>query len=331
MGAVPRSNARCGSPCLASSKLTRSLRRRLLGAALVPARSLPHGVLRVTIEQLLRIAGGTAPARRVRSNLALAAEDLKLDPATLRDLPARIRSITARQIADGVRLSRPDAGAWIDEIVEPGEGYERIAETLEQTPGTIILGGHMGNWELLAIYLVRRGVRGVVVGRGRGEQDWLAEMRSKHGVETLPQDASARETLRILRSGRILGVLSDLEARQLDGTFVPFLGQPALTMTAPAAIARAARAPLLPVRCVFNPQRKRYQVLVDPPLWSNPELDSKAATLDLLLRMNRVYESWIRANPEQWAWHQRRWWTKPGSFEAIPNPAFRRDKRARNI
>ena len=125
-----------------------------MGAALVPARSLPHGVLRVTIEQLLRIAGGTAPARRVRSNLALAAEDLKLDPATLRDLPARIRSHTARQIADGVRLSRPDAGAWIDEIVEPGEGYERIAETLEQTPGTIILGGHMGNWEIASHLIV---------------------------------------------------------------------------------------------------------------------------------------------------------------------------------
>ena len=156
---------------MASSKLTRSLRRRLLGAALVPARSLPHGVLRVTIEQLLRIAGGTAPARRVRSNLALAAEDLKLDPATLRDLPARIRSHTARQIADGVRLSRPDAGAWIDEIVEPGEGSERVANTTEQPPRTIIPGGPTGNWELSAIHFVRPHLLDVGCGRGRGQHE----------------------------------------------------------------------------------------------------------------------------------------------------------------
>ncbi|HIG86498.1 MAG TPA: hypothetical protein EYQ25_05605 [Planctomycetes bacterium] len=316
---------------MATSRRTRALRRGLLKSFLIPARVLPHGLMRGSIQHSLRLAKGTSAARRVHSNLKLAAGSLDLDQAQLRALPAAIRAHTARQIADGVRLSRQDAGEWVDEIVQEGPGFERLSETLAATPGTIILGGHMGNWEILAIYLVRRGVRGVVVGRARGDQDWLAKMRAQHGVETLPQDASARETLRVLRSGRILGLLSDLEARQLDGEFVSFLGHPALTMTAPAAIARAANAPLLPVRCVFDAQSDRYQVHVDPPLWSRTDLDPKAATTDLLQRMNQVYESWIKANPEQWAWHQRRWWTKPGSFDAIPNPAFRREKRARDI
>lgn len=316
---------------MASSKVTRAARRGIMRGTLLLTRNLPHALVRGSCEQLLRCASQSTAGRRVHSNLALAADALGLDPQRTAALPGAIRAHTARQIADGVRLSRADGGIWVDQHVEPGPGFERIATTLERHPGTIILGGHIGNWELLAIYLVRRGIQGVVVGRARGTQDGLAQMRGQHGVETLPQDASARESLRVLRSGRILGLLCDLEARQLDGEFVSFLGHPALTMTAPAAIARAARAPILPVRCVFDNLRQKYQVHVDEPLWCDRESERAAATTDLLQRMNRVYESWIHAHPEQWAWHQRRWWTTPGSFDAIPNPTFRREKREREI
>ena len=316
---------------MASSRTTRALRRAALRAALTLARPLPHNLIRNISVGALRCASRTAPARRVHSNLAMASAALDLSPDQLASLPAAIRAHTARQIADGVRLSRPDGGAWVDSMVEEGPGFDRLWETLNQDPGTIILGGHMGNWEMLAIYMVRRGVQGVVVGRARGEQDWFAQMRAQHGVETLGQDASARESIRVLRSGRILGLLCDLEARQLDGEFVPFLGHPALTMTAPAAIARAARAPILPVRCVFDTERQRYQVLVDEPIRSRTDLNRTEATSDLLGRMNQVYETWIQAHPEQWAWHQRRWWTTQGTFDAIPNPSFRKDKRQREI
>jgi KDO2-lipid IV(A) lauroyltransferase len=178
----------------------------------------------------------------------------------------------------------------------------------------LIATAHLGNWELLAAALRRRGLDGAVVGRHRRKDSsstWLVEMRRGLGIATLAQDEPARRVLEILRRGATLGILCDLEVRRLDGRFVPFFGRPALTMTAPAALARAARASIVPVRCVAR--GPRYLMSAEAPLALRPELDRDRAQQLLLGQLNAVFERWIREDPEQWAWHQPRWRTSPAA------------------
>jgi KDO2-lipid IV(A) lauroyltransferase len=130
-------------------------------------------------------------------------------------------------------------------------------------------------------------------------------------VRTIRQSENAREALGVLRSGAHLGLLSDLEVRRLHGEFVPFLGRPALTLTAPAALARAAGLPLLPAVCIFDARAGRWRLSFEEPLALDPRLERRAGRLDLLARQNGVFGRWIRAHPEQWAWHQPRWRTQP--------------------
>ena len=130
-------------------------------------------------------------------------------------------------------------------------------------------------------------------------------LRSGLGVETFPQDAPPRRLLEVLRGGGFIGLLADLEARRIAGDVVPFLGQPALTMSAPAALARAARVPVVPVRCIARGEG--YRLSAEEPLQLDPGLDRREAALDLAARLNATFERWIRADPGQWAWHQRRW------------------------
>ena len=83
-----------------------------------------------------------------------------------------------------------------------------------------------------------------MVGRVRRKDpshSWLMDMRRAYGVETIPQDASPREALGVLRRGGVLGLLTDLRVRQLDGVQRPLLGASALTMTAPAAFCPTRR------------------------------------------------------------------------------------------
>jgi KDO2-lipid IV(A) lauroyltransferase len=141
-------------------------------------------------------------------------------------------------------------------------------------------------------------------------------MRRAYDVESLPQRIAPRRLLERLRAGETLGVLCDLEVRRLAGAWLPFFGVPALTMTAPAALARAARLPLFPVRCVVR--GARYRLIADEPLALDPALPRRDATLDLMTRLNAVFERWIRADPEQWAWHQPRWRTPAGERRAPP-------------
>jgi lauroyl/myristoyl acyltransferase len=68
---------------------------------------------------------------------------------------------------------------------------------------------------------------------------------------------------------------------------------------------------------------KRYRLSADEPLELDRTLDHAAARTDLTARLNGVFERWIRETPEQWAWHQDRWRTRPGERTAPPLAARR--------
>jgi KDO2-lipid IV(A) lauroyltransferase len=252
--------------------------------------------------------------RLTRQNLALAL-GAETSAAERARIARGVRRHAARIFAEWLRLAASDAGergAWIDELVELDPSAERLAARAAGGQGLLIATAHLGNWELLAAALRRRGLDGAVVGRHRRDDSsstWLVEMRAGLGIATLAQDEPARRMLEILRRGATLGILCDLEVRRLDGRFVPFFGRPALTMTAPAALARAARTSVFPMRCVAR--GSRYLLSAAPPLALRPDLDRDRAQEVLLGQLNAVFERWIREDPEQWAWHQPRWRSAP--------------------
>ena len=72
------------------------------------------------------------------------------------------------------------------------------------------------------------------------------------------------------------------------------------------------------MRCYLPHGENTYRIRFEQPLRIDPGLPRKQATSDLMRRLNSTYESWIRETPEQWAWYQPRWRTRPGTLEAIP-------------
>ena len=295
----------------APEPLRRRVRARVLRGLTAASRVLPEPVLGGALGCASGLMRFTRHEQRVRDNLELALGDHTT--ATERERIARgVRRHSARIFGEWIQLSKGGAGAWLDRHVEFDASIDRLDARARAGTGVLIATAHLGNWEVLAAALRRRGFEGHVVGRQRqrdSSSNWLVDLRRSYGVETIPQDAPPRRLLETLRAGRTLGVLADLEVRRLAGEFVPFFGRPALTMTAPAALARAARLPVLPVRCIAG--EHGYRIAVEPPLCLDEALDRRAAATDLLTRLNRVFETWIRETPEQWAWHQPRWRTQP--------------------
>jgi lauroyl/myristoyl acyltransferase len=102
-------------------------------------------------------------------------------------------------------------------------------------------------------------------------------------------------------------------------------------MTAPAALARASGAPIVPMRCVADDGGRyggHYRLSFEAPLEAGPGLSRAEATRELTLRLNALFEGWIRLAPEQWAWHQPRWRTRPGEHVPLPLAARRARRRA---
>ncbi len=299
-----------------------TLRRRVRAAAF---RALERGAgwaPSALVHGSLRAAAGLARfsrfEERTLANLELVFGEA-LGLAGRQELARAVRLHAARQVHDWLRLARvdpadPASGRWIEEEVELDASFAILERERARGRGLLIVTAHIGDWELLAARLTRAGVRGSVVGYERANDPaarFFARMRAACGVRTIRQSANAREALALLRSGAHLGLLTDLEVRRLHGEFVPFLGHPALTLTAPAALARAAGLPLLPAVCIFDAQRQRWRLRFEEPLELDRRLPREAARSDLLARQNEVFGRWIRAQPEQWAWHQPRWRTQP--------------------
>lgn len=302
--------------------LRRRIRARGLRGLVRAAGWMPRSALGPGLRPLSRAAFAWRYGEVVARNVARALPEIERRDSEVaarvsdrRPFQRAVADFTALQAAHWIQLARgaqpgSKRGAWVDDLVELDPSIERLDRVLAEGRGAIIITAHIGNWELLCARLSRRGARGAVVGRVRARDSshrWLVDMRRAYGVETIPQDASARAPLRILKEGGLLGLLTDLHVRRIDGVDLPFFGLPARTVTAAASFARLHRAPLVPVRCVQEGTTGRFRLSVEEPLYLDPSLGREGASLDLLRRQNAVFERWIMDTPQQWAWHQRRW------------------------
>lgn len=320
----------------ARAPLRRRLRATALDLATSGARFIPLPAQRALLHGAAWAAAYTKFERTTLANLerALGSE---ADRRERLRIARGVRQHGARLALEWLRLARARGGgrsrakveAWIDATVEFDSSCAAMFEAARSERGVLIATAHIGNWELLAAALRRRGLDGAVVGLRKHRDpsaDWLVATRAALGVRTIAQDAPAREVLGVLRSGAVLGILCDLEVRRLAGLFVPFFGIPALTMRAPASLARAARADLHPLRCVRR--GSRYVVLADAPMTLTTGVERGEAERRFLTALNATFERWIREDPEQWAWHQPRWRTRPGERAAPPlhSPRSARDQ-----
>jgi len=293
----------------------RAARARVLGALTATARWSPPAAVEGALTACAPLARWSPFERTTRANLRLAYGG-ELDEARIDAVARGVRRHAARQFATWLRLAASDErrGAWIDELVEVDASIAHLDAALARGRGAIVVTAHLGDWELLAARLVRSGRRGAVVGFRKSNDPsaaWFETMRARHGLRTIPQSAPPRAVLDVLARGEVVGLLCDLEARRLDGEFVPFFGVPALTMTAPAALARASGAALVPARCTR--EGARCVLRCEAPLEFEASRPRAAARTAVLERLNETYERWIRAAPDQWAWHQRRWRSRPAS------------------
>ncbi|MDJ0522444.1 MAG: lysophospholipid acyltransferase family protein [Planctomycetota bacterium] len=258
---------------------------------------------------LLRLADGAGtliwwltPGRRrvVDENLGIAFGD---------ELSAGQRRKIGRAACRG--LARVVAEVAVaDRTLDPERlGYHGDWEDLEAEHaagrGGIVVTAHLGNWEVGALSVRRRGIPLRALARplrNPAFERWLERRRG--GAEALIRKTGGlRDAIRQLRGGGWVALLADQNAGR-HGLFVPFFGLTASTYPTPALLAGRLGVPLYLGVCLRRPKGRGFDVHLER--LPEPE-DVKAATADL----NRRVEAWIRKAPEQYNWAHRRWKTRP--------------------
>lgn len=196
------------------------------------------------------------------------------------------------------------------------QGFENF-EAAKRVHGNrlLLFTGHLGAWELTSFglalvgypftFLVRR------MDNPRIEQ-FVDRVRSRFGNQTIDKLSAARSMLKILRAGETpLGLLPDLNTLDDEAIFVDFFGVPAATTFIVAKLSLRTGAPLIPVFAPWSEEKKKFLLIVEPPLSIEPSGDEDADVRLLTAKLSLLIENQIRKHPGQWLWIHKRWKTRP--------------------
>jgi len=182
----------------------------------------------------------------------------------------------------------------------------------EKNCGVIMMSGHQANFEWIPMINGLLDINfSIIAKRQRNPyvNDFIQRSREKHGAKIIYTKSAIREGIRLLRSGGVLGIVADQDARK-RGVFVDFLGKPSSTAIGPAIFHIRSKAPMI----MFILVRKNYaqfDVYLEPvPI--PDDLNAGEEAIKILTQAHAAaLEKWVYKYPDQWLWMHKRWKSKP--------------------
>lgn len=176
--------------------------------------------------------------------------------------------------------------------------------------GALLLSGHVGNWELLALGAAwQSGHPFAIVVKGQKDFGELNRTRTSRGNTTIPLHRSALQSSRILAAGGVVAMLADQSAPERE-PLVELFGIPTRAYTAPAKLALRYR-PRVIVGFALREADRNSRVSLQQLEYDDLE-DTPEGVLEFTQRYLNMLESAVREHPEQWVWGHRRWKNSPG-------------------
>ena len=186
-------------------------------------------------------------------------------------------------------------------------GRENLDRARARGKGVVCFSGHCGNWEVMALALGSIFGDGVVVARRQKNpflEKMITRMRMRYHSRVLDKQGALRGILKALKKGELVGILADQAVLPEEGVLIEVMGRPAWASKAPAIIARASGAPVVPV---FIHREEGRQVITFHPEYSFSGDESEAGITRDIQALSRYVEDFVVEHPTQWYWVHRRW------------------------
>jgi len=182
-------------------------------------------------------------------------------------------------------------------------GREHLETAVARNKGFIILSAHFGSWEIMGYTLSRMGYPLHVMARPQAVNqmtEFMNGFRESRNIKVIMHNAMP-ECLKLLSKGKVVGLLSDLNAREW-GYQVNFFGRNASFYSAPVILSVRSGAALIPS---FTERQKNGRLILrfeEPIVWEKGE----SMRQRIQKYVNR-YEEAFRRRPDQWCWFHERY------------------------
>jgi lauroyl/myristoyl acyltransferase len=261
---------------------------------------LPNVLIGPFAEAVGTLAYLAAPSARraVRANLAFIAPE-----RNGRGLVRRIFVEQTRNYVEIFSIPRLDPQKLLAGMRTVG--WEHVARAYEQGKGVILASAHLGPVSVVGQMVIAHGypVALPVEAEHSEFQRAVNRARGGAGLQLIHTD-SALGIFRVLREGKVLGILADRAVTGV-GERVEFFGREALLPSAAVVLSLRTGAPLVP--SFAGRSGGLLTASFEPPLDIPNTGDRDADVREGVQRFARVLERYVRSAPEQWTVFEDFW------------------------
>ena len=241
-----------------------------------------------------------SPGKRKRVAENIAAAGLAATPRAVFGV-FRLHTANIVEMFASSRWSDEDIRGWFE-----FEGREELNRAMAEGRGVILVTGHIGSWELGALYLQSLGYNLHVVAGVQMNTlltGALREAKEKRGIEVINPEDSSRKILKALQSNGIIALLVDGNV-YTGGVEWPLFGRPTRVPDGPVRLAKASRAPVVGGYC-RRVGDNRFAIHVESILGIR-DLETLSDE-ESLAKVYGAFERFVRENADQWCIFRRIW------------------------
>ena len=195
---------------------------------------------------------------------------------------------------------------------------DMLVRQIDERP-TVIISGHLGNFEMGGFLLALHGFPTHTVARPLDNpylDRFVNDFRGSTGQYMLSKHGSGEQIAEVLKQGGTLALLGDQHAGR-GACWVDFFGKPASTHKAVSVFTLGSLAPTAVSAALRREGKPLVIEMVVADIVDPADSDFEFGTIGLLTQWyTRHLESLIRTAPEQYWWVHRRWKGEPTSRQA---------------
>ena len=185
------------------------------------------------------------------------------------------------------------------------EGEKILEDIKNKNNQVVFISGHFGNFELMAMYLEKKGIKLSAIYRPlnniflnqimeRIRKKYICEQQVKKGI------GGIKKLIGLKKNNYSTALMID--QRVSEGILSNFFNEKALTTTIPAQLVKKFNIKIVPVY-IERVKDINFKIKISEPLSFSKETSIENITNEL----NKVIERMIINKPEQWIWSHNRW------------------------
>lgn len=198
-------------------------------------------------------------------------------------------------------------------LIKNIHGEELLRNAHENKHGVILALPHLGNWELLGLYVSANYPTTSMYQKPKLQQmdSIIKHGRERLGANLVPADnVGVRAMLKSLKNNGVVCILPDQEPNTGTGIFAPFFGIQAYSMTLISRLAKKTKASVIIAYTKRLAYAEGYEIIFS----ELPKMAEKLNAIELddsVAYLNKELEKTIRELPEQYQWSYKRFRNQP--------------------